>query len=227
MLYEEFNKAINQAIQKALANTHTSLIAKVTAVNSTTIDCQPVINRVVDGESVELPVFSDVPLIHLMAGSSHIVMPIEVDDYVTLIVNERCLDDWYYGADNKEPRFSRMHDYSDSIALYGVKNKDSEIELPTDGKITIVGNIKHDGDYEQTGDYTIDGNITQTGDFNITGDYNQTGNMVIDGDLTVNGKITATGNITSSGGDIIAGTTSLKTHIHGNGNLGTNTTPPI
>ena len=54
-----------------LANLHTATIAKVVKVSQKTIDCKPVINRVVNGESIELPVFAEVPPLFLGGGTSY------------------------------------------------------------------------------------------------------------------------------------------------------------
>ena len=114
---------ISLGIIQALSNTHTNLLAKVVKVNATTIDVQTVIAREVNGQTKPLPVFPEVLVINFLGGSSSIQMPISVGDYCILFVNERCLDNWYFGNDNQKPLNSRMFDYSDSVALVGLKNK--------------------------------------------------------------------------------------------------------
>lgn len=148
-----------------LANIHTTTIARVTKVNTKTINVKPVINRIVDGESVELPEFAEVPIIHLHGGSSSIRMPIAVGDYCLLMMNERCIDDWYFGKDNAEPREQRMHDYSDAIALVGLFNKSGE--LANVMTTTIIGDVDMTGNLEIIGNITVTGNITASG--TITG----------------------------------------------------------
>lgn len=148
-----------------LANIHTTTIAKVTKVNSKTINAKPVINRVVDGVSIELPEFAEVPIVHLHGGASSIRMPIAVGDYCLLIIAERCIDDWYFGKDNAEPREQRMHDYSDAIALVGIYNKSGELANVT--TTTILGDVDMTGNLEIIGNITVTGNITASG--TITG----------------------------------------------------------
>ena len=64
-------------------------------------------------------------------------------------------------------------------------------------------------------------NVGLTGGFlNVIGLSNVLGTH------TVTGVITCTGLIESTT-DVIAGITSLRTHIHGNGNMGSPTTPPL
>jgi len=205
MNYNENSKptlesTILNSIRGSLVDTHTTLIAKITKINQKTIDCKPVISRLVNDKTVDLPVFIEVPIINFLGGSSSIQMPLAVGDYAVLFVVERCFDEWYSGNDFKPPLEARIHDYSDCIALVGLKNMQGELDIPTV--------IKMMGDVEQQGDYIHTGNRTQTGNYNITG------NVVINGNLSVNGNIIITG------GDITIDGVSFKTHTHpqNNGN---------
>ena len=199
MNYNENSKptlesTILNSIRGSLVDTHTTLIAKITKINQKTIDCKPVISRLVNDKAVDLPVFIEVPIINFLGGSSSIQMPLSEGDYTVLFVVERCFDEWYSGNDFKPPLEARIHDYSDCIALVGLKNMQGELDIPTV--------IKMMGDVEQQGDYIHTGNRTQTGNYNITG------NVVINGNLSVNGNITITG------GDITIDGVSFKTHTH-------------
>jgi len=183
---------VNTVIFNALANLHTATIAKVTAVDTKTIDVQPVINRTIDGESVPLPVFTKVPPVFLQGGSSYSAHPIAIGDYCLLMFTERCFDRWYSGQDNCRPVEYRMHDYSDGLAIVGVNPQDSAITIPQ--VITHIGDTYAEGDYTQIGNYTHVGNRTQTG------------NMTINGDLTVTGEISCA--------TLTVGGVSFATHIH-------------
>ena len=199
MNYNENSKptlesTILNSIRGSLVDTHTTLIAKITKVNQKTIDCKPVISRLVNDKTVDLPVFIEVPVINFLGGSSSIQMPLAVGDYAVLFVVERCFDEWYSGNDFKPPLEARIHDYSDCIALVGLKNMQGELDIPTV--------IKMMGDVEQQGDYIHTGNRTQTGNYNITG------NQVINGNLTVNG------NISIVDGDLTVDGISFKNHNH-------------
>ena len=171
---------ISLGIIQALSNTHTNLVAKVVKVNATTIDVQPVIAREVNGQTKPLPVFPEVPVINFLGGSSSIQMPIAVGDDCILFVSERCLDNWYYGNNNQKPLSPRMFDYSDSVALVGLKNKANELEIPD--------RIKMTGDALQIGSYEHHGSRNQTGDYTINGSINQTGTNTINGDIIINGQ---------------------------------------
>ncbi len=168
---------IADAIGEALSNLHTATIAKVTAVQEKTISVQPVINRVIDGRSIQLPQFTKVPPLFMQGGGSYTAHPIAVGDYCLLILTERCFDRWYSGADFQDPAEFRMHDYSDGIAIVGIN--------PIAGALTIPSVIQQTGDTNQDGDHTHQGDTTQMGNLTITG------NLHVDGEITCTGKLTA------------------------------------
>lgn len=157
---EELTDVMNDAMITALANTHTIVIARVTSVGATTIDAQPVIQRVVDGQAVTLPVFPSIPPVFLSGGASYDAHPIAVGDYCLLLVSERCFDRWYGGADNVPPIEQRMHDYSDCFALVGVS--------PASMAKTIPATIERFGDSTVTGDWTHTGNYTLIGSLDVS-----------------------------------------------------------
>lgn len=158
---EELTDVLNDAMVTALANTHTIVVAKVVSVGATTIDVQPVVQRVVDGQAVDLPVFPSVPPVFLSGGASYDAHPITAGDYCLLLVSERSFDRWYDGADNVPPVEQRMHDYSDCFALVGVS--------PASMAKTIPLTIERFGDSTVTGDYTHTGNYSLTGNLQVTG----------------------------------------------------------
>ena len=149
-------------------------------------------------------------------------MPLAVGDYCILFVTERCFDDWYVGKDFEKPLEPRIHDYSDSIALTGIKNQAGELDIPL--VITMLGDTYQEGNYEhignrtQTGDYILTGKKTHTGDYDITGDIKITGNLNVSGNITVGGTI-------GSGGDITISGKSFLGHTH-TGDSGGTTSPP-
>ena len=209
---------IADAIGEALSNLHTATIAKVTAVQEKTISVQPVINRVVDGMSIQLPQFTKVPPLFMQGGGSYTAHPIAVGDYCLLILTERCFDRWYSGSDFQDPAEFRMHDYSDGIAIVGIN--------PIAGALTIPSVIQQTGDANADGDHTHQGDRTQTGNQTIIGDLHVDGNVTVTGNITCLGTIAA-GNYTGLAGgamtasvsiettaDVVASGISLSTHTH-------------
>lgn len=234
MKRENLQEIINSVMNDLSSNLHTLTIAKVTLVNDKTINCLPVINRVVDEKSIRLPEFIEVPPIFLQGGGSSLRMPIAVGDYALLIFCERSFDAWYNSQDFVSPVDLRMHDYSDAFAIVGVNPEKQMLSIPD-----VITQI---GDTNQSGDYTHVGNRTQIGNFDLTGDYDQfgdfeiTGNMEINGNLVVNGSISAQNFTGIDGGpmvsnvdiettaDVKAGAISLKTHTHGGVETGSGNT---
>ena len=219
----ELTDVLNDAIGEALSNLHTATIAKVTAVQAKTISVRPVINRVIDGRSIQLPEFTKVPPVFMQGGGSYTAHPIAVGDYCLLVLTERCFDRWYGGSDFQDPAEFRMHDYSDGIAIVGIN--------PKAGALTIPSVIQQTGDTNQDGDYTRQGSLVQQGDMEITGDFILNGDMQVNGNIICSGTISA-GNFSGLGGgdmtstsDIVSQGISLTTHTHsgvdtGPGNTG-------
>lgn len=193
MRNEELYETINEALSFALANLHTNVLCKVTQVNEKTINCKPVMNRVVNGKSVELPVFEEVPPVFMSGGTSYTAHPISVGDYCLLSISERCFDTWYNGDDFVSPLELRMHDYSDAFAIVGLHNEAGAITIPT--VITQMGDLYADGNHVH------DGTMVRTGDTTING------NLDVDGDITCTGRITCA-NATIGGIDFLS-------HVHG------------
>lgn len=199
VIHNQLIDTLMRAVGASLADMHTATIAKVTRVDTKTINCRPVINRLVEDVEIELPEFVEVPPLFMQGGGSYTAHPIAVGDYALLIFTERCFDNWYNGQDFKRPLELRMHDYSDGFALVGIN--------PLGGAITIPTVIQQTGDTNQDGDYTHQGNREQTGNYILTGD------QTIDGTLHVTGAITSDSNI-STPAQVTGGGKNLSTHTH-------------
>lgn len=169
---EEY-ESINAALLFTLANLHTTVVCRVEEITGKTLSCKPVTTRVVNGESVELPLFIEVPPVFMHGGSSYIAMPVAVGDYCLLMITERCYDAWYFGDNFVPPMEMRMHDYSDGFALCGIKNESGAVEIPD--VITMIGEMYangkwvHDGELVRTGNETVTGDREQTGAETVTG----------------------------------------------------------
>jgi hypothetical protein len=77
-----------------------------------------------------------------------------------------------------------------------------------------------------------DGTIKIKGDVSVLGDVDITGKLRVSDETTLDNKLTVADDVLSGGnikadGDVTAGVTSLQQHIHGNGNNGAPTTPPL
>lgn len=199
-------QVMQDALREMLGNLHTATVARVVKVNEKTLDVQPVINRVIDGESVQLPVFVEVPPVTLQGGGSYLAMPVSVGDYCLLVFTERCFDRWYQGKDEQPPAEMRMHDYSDGFAIVGVNPLQAAISLPSI--------IRIEGAVEAVGDWKIDGKLTVTGAIVCEDSISAGGDILADGDVTGTDCLTVEG-------------VSLGNHLHPTTALGANTGAPI
>lgn len=160
-------EVINDVITQALANLHTIVVGKVTAVNATTVDVKPSMARVVDGEAIQLPTFASVPPVFLRGGTSYLSMPVEVGDSCLLLISERCFDTWYIGQDGVAPLEARMHDYSDGFALVGIHVLSEALKIPK--VIELIGELFAEGLHTHIGDMIRTGMTTLNGALNIVG----------------------------------------------------------
>ena len=154
---------INSAVIEQLSNVHTCLISKVSKINTNTIDCLPIINRVLpDNTEVQLPEFKEVPLITLQGSDlNYIHMPVSIGDYALLLINERCFDNWYRGQDLVAPLKQRMLDYSDAFAIVGINPLSKAITIPVDARTWQIGHTYQEGDWEHSGDLLETGDTIQ------------------------------------------------------------------
>lgn len=196
MRKEELTNSIDSALNFALANLHTMTVAQITKVGATTISCQPVINRVVNGESIPLPEFVEVPPIFLHGGASYLAMPLTVGDYCLLFFSERSYDKWYFGTDFESPIKPRMFDYSDGFALVGIQNQSGAITIPE--VVTLIGDAFMQGNHEHVGDLLHTGMTTHNGDNTQTGNFINIGNLTRKGDEIVTGNRVQTGTLSAS-----------------------------
>lgn len=169
----------NKAIQLALSDMHTICIAVITVVNEKTVSCRPTINRVVNGQDIQLPEFVEVPPVFMRGGASYTAHPIAVGDYCLVLVTERCFDRWWIGQDFQRPLEMRMHDYSDGFALVGIGNLAGLITIPD--VITQIGDTYQEGNYQHLGDLYHGGNTVHDGDNQQSGEYDLDGNANISG----------------------------------------------
>ncbi|EKN3337229.1 Gp138 family membrane-puncturing spike protein [Yersinia enterocolitica] len=204
-MIEELHDTIGAGVDFALADVHTIVVAKITAVNDKTISCIPVINRVVKGEGKQLPEFIEVPPVILQGSGSYIAEPIAAGDYCLVLISERCYDAWYAGSDFVPPLEMRMHDYSDGFALCGVNPLSTAISIPKINRM-MMGSTDHEGDLVLTGNITQSSGITTLESCVVQGQM-QYESLLTDGQSGVSGSFR------SDGGKTITVTNGIITGI--------------
>lgn len=122
-----------------------------------TAEVQVKMSFLLNGEIKEYPLLLDCPCVVLSGGSGRLTMPISPGDSCLVLFNDRDIDNWYSGGQTMPPRTDRLHDFSDAIALVGIRNRQNQItdylndgvELKhgnssiklKDGYIDIKGNV--------------------------------------------------------------------------------------
>ena len=164
--------AIESQIKRAQSNIYTALPAKVLSFNGHTVSCQVMISRVnANGQEITIPPLVDVPAQFPHAGGFCITVPIKAGDEGLVVFSSRCIDGWFASGNASKPLDNRINDLSDGFFIVGCNSVPNKIpdfyndgaSMQTDdgstyirlteGTIYIKGNIEHEGDTDQIGNY--------------------------------------------------------------------------
>ena len=80
-----------------------------------------------NGELKDYAILLDCPCIVLSGGKGRLTLPITAGDSCLVLFNDRDIDNWFAGGQKMQPRTERMHNYSDAIALVGLRNLQNKI----------------------------------------------------------------------------------------------------
>ena len=110
---------IQTAIDSTMKEVHTMLPAIVQSIDTVeqTVDVQPTIKRKINGEIVDLPLLTGVPIRYPKTTDFSITWPIKTDDHVMIIFAERSIDNWLINGDLQNPGDIRKHNLSDGFAI--------------------------------------------------------------------------------------------------------------
>lgn len=92
-----------------------------------TAEVQVKMSFLLNGEIKEYPLLLDCPCIILSGGQGSVTFPIQAGDSCLVLFNDRDMDNWYSSGQTMPPRTDRLHDFSDAIALVGLRNKQNQI----------------------------------------------------------------------------------------------------
>lgn len=124
----QLEAVIETAIDTAVKELHTCLPGIVQNFDPVeqTADIQPTIKRKLNGEFVNLPLLTDVPVRFPKVCDFSITMPVKNGDDIEIRVIERSIDRWLLDGDIQEPDDTRKHSLSDAYAtplLYSQQSK--------------------------------------------------------------------------------------------------------
>lgn len=95
--------------------------------DAVTCDIQVGIKGESGGESTNLSVLTNVPVVFPRGGGVTMTFPIKAGDECLLIFGDRCIDFWHQSGDIQETVDEREHDLSDAFAIIGPQSQAKKI----------------------------------------------------------------------------------------------------
>ncbi|WP_145490081.1 Gp138 family membrane-puncturing spike protein [Yersinia rohdei] len=92
-----------------------------------TCDIQIGIKGESGGESINLSVLTNVPVIFPRGGGVTMTFPIKAGDECLLVFGDRCIDFWHQSGEIQETVDERQHDLSDAFAIIGPQSQAKKI----------------------------------------------------------------------------------------------------
>ena len=187
-LYDDPEESARLAFEGQASQLWTTLPGIIESVNleAQTVSVQPCIRGTVQDETgavtqQDMPLLVDVPICWPRAGGFAITFPIKNGDECLVHFSARCIDAWWQSGGIQAAIEDRMHDLSDAFATFAptsqakkltdvqsdgmeLRNESRSVFIRlTDSGIFIKGAVTHDGDYVQSGSYSLNGNMTHVG----------------------------------------------------------------
>ena len=202
-----FNGVMNVAQDAIMSRLNCHNIGRIIEFDSTTQRCTVQLMQLKQfGESTITPVpITDVPLIILGAGNSHITMPNPVNTICVLLFMDRNIDDFLSTGESYAPATSRMHDFSDCVALTTFTTlvnpiENYDIEAVTIFNKELIEAIQYDSNIKVYGNgVLISSNAVNEGDNEGGSGGNEP--VITTGKLLVNSSSVQA--FTSSGGQVV------------------------
>ncbi len=222
--FDDFQEAINAAIEGKMASMWTALPASIVSVDfaAQTATLQPSVKSVVrkpDGSQsvVSMPMLRDVPLHFPGGGGVSLTFPVKAGDEALVVFSSRPIDSWTQSGGEQGQIDARTHDLSDGMALVGFRSKPKALsnvssnstQIRSDDGMTSI-DLNPGSGVSLSTPHAVSINAASGVAIAAGG-----GGATIEGDLRVTG-------------DVVAGTISLRHHIHsGIQPGGSNTAEPV
>lgn len=152
------SQVLQQAMESRLVDVHTALPASIVSYDSGTnlaqVQCE-IKRKYVDEDARNLPIITNVPVVHPRANDAMLYLPIKAGDHGLVIFSERSIDLWIERGAAVDPEDARKFHLSDAIFVPGLYpktkpmpakvnpseltlvNSSSVLELQAGGKIKI------------------------------------------------------------------------------------------
>lgn len=182
---------LEQSFSQMMRGVHTALPGVITSYSNGQASVKPQLSRrLTNGETEELPVLNDVPVIWPRSGGASMTFPVKAGDSCLLIFVERSMDEFKGNGSLTAPEDSRQHALSDAVALMGFAHFGGgstsdgvEIKLGSSTFTLRDGSVEVDAPA-----VTIKApNVAIEGNVSVTGSFSSSGGMTVAGSLAVNG----------------------------------------
>jgi hypothetical protein len=146
---DELSKLLRETFEYSMTDIHTALPGVVVKYDAKTrrADIQPSLKRKMPGgKFMDFPIIPEVPVMFLGTKKYTVHIPLEKDDEVLLIVNERGTDTWKNtGGKGIEETDPRRFDLQDCFAIPGLQPV--EFIPVEDAGLNIIHKSAPDGDF--------------------------------------------------------------------------------
>jgi hypothetical protein len=201
---DDLSKLIREAFEYSMTDIHTALPGVVVKYDANTrrADIQPSLKRKMpNGKFMDFPVVPDVPVIFPGTKNCTIHFPLENDDEVLLIINERGTDTWKSkGGKGIEETDPRRFDLQDCFVIPGlqpvkfqdnpadglsIQYKDFKTNVVNDKATMQFKSIKTETDGSKITSEFV--NLESKGDIKHEGNYELKGNLTAEGNHVFKG----------------------------------------
>jgi len=79
-------------------------------------------------EEIKYPLLIDCPVVILRGGVASLTLPIKKGDTCLLLFNDRDIDRWFESGQLQAPATSRLHSFTDAMALVGIFHSENSLE---------------------------------------------------------------------------------------------------
>lgn len=136
----DFNSTLDLAQEAVMARLNCHNVGKILSFNSETqtADIQLMQIKQFNNQMITPTILTDVPLIIYGAGGGHITLPDPTGSICLLLFMDRNVDDFLETGAAYSPSTSRMHDFTDCIALTTFKTLANPLTEYDEKAVTIM-----------------------------------------------------------------------------------------
>lgn len=147
---EQFPDILRNAVSNILAESHTCIPGVIESYSNKTANVKPSINRIIDGQELEMPIITNVPV--MFPGTNNFIFsfPLTKGDGCLLLFSERSMELYLNSATLPiGPGDSRKYSLTDAICIPGLfptgqgkQPSNLHIEIKSDSKNIEINGVE-------------------------------------------------------------------------------------